>query len=107
MQRFGRVLRLKKGKEAAYERYHAAVWPEVLSALRKCGIRNYSIYRYGPWLFSYFELPDDISLKAAGKILAKSPVCAKWEKIMHTLQEPLPESGKDDWWVMMQEVFRL
>jgi L-rhamnose mutarotase len=29
----------------AYQKYHAAaVWPEVLATIRRCNIRNYSIY---------------------------------------------------------------
>ena len=105
MQRFGRVLRLRKGQELEYEKHHADVWPEVLAAIRDSGIQNYSIFRYKRWLFSYFELADDISLDSIGKVFADCPACAKWEKLMHKIQEPLPESGKENWWVPMKEVF--
>lgn len=106
MQRYGRVLKLRAGAEADYEKYHAAVWPEALAAIEKSGIRNYSIFRYHQWLFSCFELADDASLESIGKIFAACPACVKWEKIMQTLQEPLPESGQGNWWVPMKEVFR-
>lgn len=105
MQRFGRVLRLRPGAEAEYERQHAAVWPEVLQAIRESGIRNYSIYRYGPWMFSYFEMADGASLEEAGRVIAASEACGRWEKLMQTLQEPLPESTSGSWWVDMPEVF--
>src|SRR5690242_13316291 len=55
MQRFGMVIRLKAGSEERYKRYHAAVWPEVLSMIHECHIRNYSIYLKNGILFSYFE----------------------------------------------------
>lgn len=105
MQRIGRVLRLRNGAEAEYERYHADVWPEVLEAIRKSGIKNYTIFRHGRWLFSYFELQDNVSLTEAGRIISSHDVCRKWEGLMHALQEPLPESGKEDWWVPMKETF--
>jgi len=105
MQRIGRVLRLREGAEAEYERYHAAVWPEVLTAIAESGIRNYSIFRYGRWLFSYFEMPDGASLDTAGQVFAASAPCRRWEAIMKRLQEPLPESGTDSLWVPMQAIF--
>lgn len=105
MQRIGRVLRLRKGTEAEYERYHADVWPEVLEAIRKSGIRNHTIFRYGRWLFSYFELPDNVSLTEAGRIISSCDACRRWEELMHALQEPLSESERENWWVLMKEVF--
>jgi len=105
MQRFGRVLRLQKGKELEYEKYHAAVWPEVLNACHQAGIRNYTIFRYGSWLFAYFELPDEIALEAAGRATEACAACRRWETRMHSLQEPLPESGPENWWVTMKPVF--
>lgn len=105
MQRIGRVVKLREGTEAEYERYHANVWPEVLATIRQSGIRNYSIFRYQQWLFSYFELSDGVSLESIGKVFAARPACVEWEKLMHEIQEPLPESGKENWWVPMKEIF--
>ena len=106
MQRFGRVVKLREGAEVEYDRYHAHVWPEVRQAVGTSGIRNYSIFRYGRWLFSYFELPDDLTLEKVGKsLLEDSEAGQRWEEIMHTLQEPLPESASDSWWVPMKEVY--
>jgi L-rhamnose mutarotase len=105
MQRIGRVLRLRAGAEEEYERHHAAVWPDVLAAIAASGIRNYTIFRYERWLFSYFELPDGVTLAAAGRVFAASAACARWEQLMQQLQEPLPESGQDNLWVPIKEVF--
>ena len=106
-RRFGRVVRLREGQEEEYDRQHAAVWPEVLLAIGGSGIRNYSIYRHQRWLFSYFELPPDRSIEEIGARLAKDEACRRWETLMQALQEPLPESGGDSWWVPMKEVFHL
>ena len=96
---------MRAGAETDYEKYHAPVWPEVLAAIEKSGIRNYSIFRHQQWLFSYFELADDVSLESVGKVFTACPACTEWEKLMHEIQEPLPESGKENWWVPMKEVF--
>lgn len=55
MQRFGTAIRLKPGRAEEYKRYHAAVWPEVLSKISDCNIRNYSVFFKDDVLFGYFE----------------------------------------------------
>jgi L-rhamnose mutarotase len=112
MRRFGRVLRLRAGARDEYERYHREIWPEVAGVLAAIGIRNYTIFCYADrWLFSYFELPDDADLAAIGAKAASSEACARWEKLMQTLQEPLPESASASggeavsWWVPMDELW--
>lgn len=107
MQRFGRVVRLKPGAAAEYERLHVAVWPEVLATVAAAGIRNYTIFRYQEWLFSYFELADGVTLDEVAKVCKACAACGRWEQLMQTLQEPLPESGPSAWWVPMKEVFHL
>jgi len=105
MARYARILRLQKGRAAEYERYHTQVWPDVLEACRQAGLKNYSIYRYGEWLFSYYELPECADLPAIQRLLTDHPACQRWEAIMHQLQERLPESAGENWWVPMREVF--
>jgi L-rhamnose mutarotase len=107
MVRYARVLRLREGAEDEYDRLHAAVWPEVLDAIRRMGIANYSIFRYGAWLFSYFELPDGVTLDEAAARVGEDEACRRWEARMQTLQAPLPESTDGDWWVPMPEVFHV
>ena len=107
MQRFGRVLRLREGAEPEYDRMHEEVWPEVLAAISTSRIRDYTIFRYDRWLFAYFELPDDVSLERVGKEWSANPACRRWETLMQQLQEPLPESDENIWWVPMKEVWHL
>ena len=77
MRRYGRVLKLKDGAEAEYDRLHAEVWPEVRAVIQRSGIRNYSIFRYWTWLFSCFELPEDVTLKQIGRVFEASPECSR------------------------------
>ena len=55
MKRHGVVLRVKPERFEEYKEYHAEVWPEVLDMIKKCNIKNYSIYHKDGYLFGYFE----------------------------------------------------
>ena len=41
------VLEVRPGYEDEYKKRHDDIWPEMLDALRKAGIRNYNIFRHG------------------------------------------------------------
>ena len=56
MQRLGTIIRLKPGCVEEYKRYHAAVWPEVLSKISECNIRNYSVFFKGQFLVWIFRV---------------------------------------------------
>lgn len=105
MQRIGRIRRLKAGAEAEYERFHRAVWPEVLAAIQRAGIRRYTIFRHGEWLFSYFELPEGMSLDSVGKALAEDEACRRWEVLMDQLVDRSSCESED--WQLMREVFHV
>ena len=59
MRRYGQLIGLQPGQIEAYERLHAAVWPEVLAMIAACHIRNYTIFRHEDLLFAYFEYTGD------------------------------------------------
>lgn len=104
MKRYGTVLRLKPGAEAAYKSYHKAVWPEVLRKISECNIRNYSIYLKDDWLFSYFEY-HGADFAADMKKMADDPKTQEWWKVIMPLQEPLATRKEGEWWAEMDEVF--
>ena len=52
MKRVATVIRLRPEKEQEYRELHAAVWPDVLAALHRAHIRNYSIFLRDDLLFS-------------------------------------------------------
>jgi L-rhamnose mutarotase len=105
MRRYGRIVRLREGAEAEYDRMHEHVWPEVMAAIQASGIRNYTIFRHERWLFSYFELPERVSLDKVGEEWTANPACRRWEQAMQRMQEPLPGSAEGIWWVPMKEVW--
>jgi len=106
MTRYGMVIGLKPEAEQRYKEHHAAVWPAVLETIRKCNIRNYSIYLRDGLLFSYFEYHGD---DFAGDMarMAADTATQEWWSIMMPMQTPLTNRREGEWWSAMQEVFHV
>ncbi|MEO9237548.1 MAG: L-rhamnose mutarotase, partial [Jatrophihabitantaceae bacterium] len=59
MNRHCFLLRVRPDRLAEYRQRHAAVWPEMLLALRDCGWTNYSLFlRPDGLLVGYLEAAD-------------------------------------------------
>ena len=106
MQRMGSMLKLKDGAYEEYRTAHAAVWPQVLAAITKANIRNYSIYHKDGFLFSYLEYYGSDYEKDMARMAAE-PIVQKWWGVMMRLQEPLPTRNPGEWWAAMEELFHL
>ena len=89
MKRFGQLIGLRPEVLEEYKRYHAAVWPEILDAIREAGIRNYSIFHFDGKLFAYFEYtgPDE-EFEARMRELAQAPRMREWWDIMDADADP-------------------
>jgi L-rhamnose mutarotase len=104
MKRYGSVIRVRPEKIEEYEQYHAAVWPEVLATIRRCNIRNYSIFRKDNFLFGYFEYyGTDYAADMAS--MAADPKTQEWWTLMGPMQQPLETRAEGEWWADMREVF--
>ncbi len=104
MERHGQLIGVKPEKLAEYRRYHAAVWPEVLDMIRRCNIRNYSIYHSDGQLFAYYEyVGDDYAADMAR--MAADPKTQEWWDIMMPMQQPVANRAEGEWWAEMEEVF--
>lgn len=103
MERVGFVMRLRPGADDEYRRRHAAVWPEMLDALRSAGARSYSIFQHDRDLFGYLEVDDLATFLEA---MAASDVNRRWQVDMAPLIDPLidPATGFHR---RLPEVFRL
>ena len=100
-QRAAFVLRVRPDRIDEYVAAHADVWPEMLDAIRRAGIRNYTIFRDGNRMFGYFEADD---LDAAGRYMAEQDVSRRWQDAMaELLEERVPDAGPPP----LAEVFRL
>lgn len=78
------VLEVRPGYEEEYKKRHDEIWPDMLAALKKAGVRNYSIFRHGLTLFGYFETAD---LKTTVAALATDPVNRRWGESMAPLMK--------------------
>ena len=106
MQCYGMVLRVRPERFEEYKKYHADVWPGVLDMIRKCNIRNYSIYHKDGYLFSYFEYTGDDFDGDMAK-MAADPKTQEWWAIMEPMQDPLSTRAPGEWWANMEEVFHM
>lgn len=103
MERVGFTMRILLGQESEYRRRHAAVWPEMLAALKAAGCRDYSIFIRGSDLFGYLVVDEFAVFRAS---MATNPVNARWQDEMSHLIDPLtdPSTGFHQ---RLEEVFHL
>jgi len=104
MKRYGMVIKVRPEKLEEYNKLHSKVWQEVLDMIKKCNIRNYSIYHKDGYLFSYFEY-DSQDFQADMAKIAADPMTQKWWRLCKPCQEPLETRTEGEWWADMEEVF--
>ncbi|MBI3972815.1 MAG: L-rhamnose mutarotase [Chloroflexi bacterium] len=107
MKSYAKTLLLQDDPEKieAYQRYHQAVWPEVLAALRGAGIIGMKIYLLGRRMFMYMTTTDDFDPQRSMAGYERQPRVQEWEGLMRTMQERAPEAPPDQWWADMELVF--
>jgi L-rhamnose mutarotase len=87
-----------------YTRRHAAVWPEMLAALKNSGWHNYSLFlRPDGLLIGYFETD---SLPEAQARMAATGINARWQAEMAGFFEDL-DGAPDEGFLQLTEVFNL
>jgi L-rhamnose mutarotase len=104
MRRFAAVIGMKPEHRAEYAKLHAQVWPAVLAQINASNIRNYSIYRYGELLFSYFEYVGQ-DFDGDMVAMAADPTTQKWWEVCKPLQTPVLDRAEGEWWADIQEIF--
>jgi L-rhamnose mutarotase len=89
-----------------YKARHAAVWPEMLDALRGAGWRNYSLFlRPDGLLIGYVEVEPDLETAVAK--MEATEVNARWQAEMGAFFE-LPSGARPDTGLVeLEEVFHL
>ena len=98
------LLQVRPTMIEGYKLRHAAVWPEMLDALRETGWRNYSLFlRPDGLLVGYLETDNFEHCVAQMK---KHPVNAKWQAEMSGFFQPMPGAA-DDNMSPLEEVFHL
>ena len=90
---------------ASYEQYHQKVWPEILASIRDAGIEKMEIYRTGNRLFMIIEVNDSFSFEKKAESDASNPIVQKWEALMSTYQQGLPQAAPGQKWIIMKKIF--
>lgn len=104
MKRVSSVIGLPAENAAEYERLHREVWATVQEQISRSNIRNYSIYRFGEVLFSYFEyVGDDFDADMAA--MAADPATQEWWAVCSPLQRPFDERSEGEWWMQLPELY--
>ncbi len=106
MQRMGTVVGLKSEYIAKYKQLHTNVWPEVLSMISQCNIRNYSIFLKEPenLLFGYWEYHGSDFAADMAK-MAADPKTKAWWELTDPCQKALAGNKPDELWSAMENVF--
>ena len=87
-----------------YRRRHAAVWPEMLRALKDAGWNNYSLFlAEDGLLIGYLECDDFDDARAR---MALADVNARWQAEMAALFENT-DQAPDEGFQVLEEVFNL
>jgi L-rhamnose mutarotase len=76
----------------------------VLEQIAKSNIRNYSIFRMGDLLFSYFEYVGN-DFEADMAAMGDDPTTQEWWKVCTPLQRQIPGTPENEWWMTIPEVF--
>lgn len=105
MTRYCFLLQVRPELLAEYRERHAAVWPDMLAALRDSGWHNYSIFaRPDGLLVGYVEADD---LDAAQAAMASTDVNARWQAEMSRYFVGLDGRAADEQFALLDEVFHL
>lgn len=105
MERVCFLIRVRPDRLDEYKQRHAAVWPDMLAALRETGWHNYSLFlREDGLLVGYFETPD---YKAAQAGMEQREVNERWQRDMAPYFEDLDGRRPDEGFLRLEEVFHL
>jgi L-rhamnose mutarotase len=105
MARYCFCLQVRPDRIDEYAERHRAVWPEMLTALRGAGWRNYSLFlRPDGLLVGYVEADD---LAAARAAMAATEVNARWQAEMAGFFTGIEGRPPDEGMLLLTEVFNL
>ena len=105
MTRYCFLLQVRPELLDEYRTRHAAVWPDMLRALRDTGWHNYSLFaRPDGLLVGYVEADD---LAAAQQAMAATEVNARWQAEMGRYFTGLDGRGPDEAFQLLEPVFSL
>ena len=105
MPRYGLVYKVKKELIDEYEKAHSNIWPEMNSAIRDAGFRNYSIFAMDDGtMFAYLEHDN---LKKGFEQISKTEVSKRWQKYMERFFEKSNSKSEGPEYIYLKEVYHI
>jgi L-rhamnose mutarotase len=98
------TLQVRPDRLEEYRRRHAAVWPEMLEALRDAGWRDYQLFLREDGLLVGTVVTDDLA--AAQAAMEETAVNARWQADMASFFD-LPDGRPDRGMHVLDLVFDL
>jgi L-rhamnose mutarotase len=105
VNRYCFVLQVRPELLADYTARHAAVWPEMLAALKKAGWERYSLFARPDGLIVGYVEADD--LQAAQAAMADTDVNARWQLEMSRFFIGLDGQAPDEALAPLDCIFNL
>jgi L-rhamnose mutarotase len=103
VRRYAELVELVPEKEEIYRQMHAAVWPEVVAAIKRANVHNYTIYLVEltgkKYLFRYFEYTGSDPKKDFAGIAEDPTVRDKWWPITDGTQVRIPGTPEGEQWL--------
>lgn len=103
---FGQIGRLKTDKIQDYESLHAQPWPEVMNVLHSGNLQNYSIFREGTLVFSYYEYIGD-DYEADMEKMGKDESMQRWLSLTRPCFEEFGIRSDSIYYADMKQLFFL
>ena len=101
--RFGQVIKAKPDGLADYKKWHANPMPGVNEMIKECGLKNYSIFSRGEYLFEYEGEDFDADMAK----MAADPATQRWWDVVKPLMQPLDDRAEGEFWSDMEEIYHL
>lgn len=109
MKRYCLTLDLVDKKELIqeYDKWHRAVWPEIISSIKTAGVEHMEIYRHGNRLMMIMEVNSLFSAEKKAEMDLANDRVQEWEMLMWRYQQPIPGTKPGEKWVLMDKIFEL
>ena len=106
MHRYCFLLQVAPDRLAEYRQRHAAVWPEMLRALRDSGWHNYSLFARPDGLLVGYVEADDLAAAQArdGRDRGQRPLAGRDGRL---LRRPARSRSPDESFQLLEQIFNL
>lgn len=106
VERHGEMIKIKPGCLEEYMKWHANPMPGVNDMIKKCHLKNYSIYSRGDYLFTYYEY-DGEDFDSDMAMMAEDPATQAWWAVVKPLMQPMEDRKPGEFWSGMKEIYYL